>query len=109
MGAVIEGPGIKMEELGDDEKDDLWVLRAPACGQELTLSLGLCSLLNAALSVSRFSLRSLNRLTNPSVFRKQLSMTIDQQRDIGRHFGPLHKHPTYAIPRRGDLDDVVGE
>jgi len=36
-------------------------------------------------------------------------MTIEQQRDIGRHFGPLHKHPTYAVPRRGDLDDVVGK
>jgi hypothetical protein len=42
MGAVIEGPGIKMEELGDDEKDDLWVVRDPACGQELTLFLGPC-------------------------------------------------------------------
>jgi sulfonate dioxygenase len=47
-------------------------------------------------------------MINP-VFRKQLSMTVDQQRDLGRHFGPLHKHATYAIPRRGDLDDVVGE
>lgn len=42
MGAVIEGPGIKMEELGDDEKDDLWVVRDSACGQELTLFLGPC-------------------------------------------------------------------
>ena len=46
---------------------------------------------------------------NLLVFRKQHTMTIEQQRDIGRHFGPLHRHPTYAVPRRGDLDDVVGE
>lgn len=36
-------------------------------------------------------------------------MTIEQQRELGKHFGPLHKHATYATPRRGDLDDVVGE
>lgn len=36
-------------------------------------------------------------------------MTIESQRDLGAHFGPLHKHATYAVPRRGDLDDVVGK
>jgi sulfonate dioxygenase len=42
-------------------------------------------------------------------FRGQQDMTIESQRDLGAHFGPLHKHATYAVPRRGDLDDVVGE
>lgn len=36
-------------------------------------------------------------------------MTIESQRDLGAHFGPLHKHATYAVPRRADLDDVVGK
>jgi len=45
----------------------------------------------------------------PVVFRKQHTLTIEGQRDLGRYFGPLHKHATYAVPRRGDLDDVVGE
>nr|KIR88806.1 alpha-ketoglutarate catabolism dioxygenase [Cryptococcus tetragattii IND107] len=40
-------------------------------------------------------------------FRNQQSMTIEQQRELGKHFGPLHTHATYATPRRGDLDDVV--
>jgi sulfonate dioxygenase len=43
-----------------------------------------------------------------AVFRKQHTLTIEKQRELGQHFGPLHKHPTYAVPRRGDLDDVVG-
>lgn len=41
-------------------------------------------------------------------FRKQNDMTIEQQRELGQHFGPLHVHPTYATPARGDLEDVVG-
>lgn len=40
-------------------------------------------------------------------FRKQHSITIEQQRELGQHFGPLHTHATYATPRRGGLDDVV--
>lgn len=42
------------------------------------------------------------------VFRKQHTFDIDAHRSLGAHFGPLHKHATYAVPRRGDLDDVVG-
>ncbi|ORY35501.1 hypothetical protein BCR39DRAFT_567766 [Naematelia encephala] len=40
-------------------------------------------------------------------FRKQHSLTIEDQRALGQHFGPLHTHATYAVPRRGGLDDVV--
>jgi alpha-ketoglutarate-dependent taurine dioxygenase len=43
------------------------------------------------------------------VFRKQHTFDIEAHRALGAHFGPLHKHATYAVPRRGDLDDVVGE
>jgi sulfonate dioxygenase len=44
-----------------------------------------------------------------SVWRKQHTFDIKSHRALGAHFGPLHKHATYAVPRRGDLDDVVGE
>jgi alpha-ketoglutarate-dependent taurine dioxygenase len=44
-----------------------------------------------------------------AVFRKQHTLSIEQQRDLGAYFGPLHRHATYAVPKRGDLDDVVGE
>jgi alpha-ketoglutarate-dependent taurine dioxygenase len=44
-----------------------------------------------------------------AVFRKQHTFDIEAHRALGAHFGPLHKHATYAVPRRGDLDDVVGE
>jgi sulfonate dioxygenase len=43
------------------------------------------------------------------VWRKQHTFDIESHRALGAHFGPLHKHATYAVPRRGDLDDVVGE
>lgn len=48
-------------------------------------------------------------LTRSLVFRKQHTFDIDSHRKLGQHFGPLHKHATYAVPKRGDLDDVVGE
>ena len=44
-----------------------------------------------------------------AVFRKQQTFDIEAHRALGAHFGPLHKHATYAVPRRGDLDDVVGK
>lgn len=56
-------------------------------------------------------IRSLDRtpLTRYPVFRKQFTFDIDSHRKLGQHFGPLHKHATYAVPKRGDLDDVVGK
>lgn len=48
-------------------------------------------------------------LTYSAVFRKQFTFDIESHRKLGQHFGPLHKHATYAVPKRGDLDDVVGE
>jgi hypothetical protein len=47
-------------------------------------------------------------LTTASVFRKQYTFSIEDQRALGSRYGPLHVHPTYAVPRRGNLDDVVG-
>ncbi|ODN90816.1 alpha-ketoglutarate catabolism dioxygenase [Cryptococcus wingfieldii CBS 7118] len=73
IGTVIEGD-IKLEELGEAERDDLALLVAQR---------------------------------GVVFFRNQHTMTIDQQRELGAHWGPLHKHATYAVPRRGDLDDVV--
>ncbi|ORX38373.1 hypothetical protein BD324DRAFT_620609 [Kockovaella imperatae] len=72
VGTVIHG--VKMEEMGPEERDDLALLIAQR---------------------------------GVVFFRKQHDLTIDQQRALGAYFGPLHKHPTYATPRRGDLDDVV--
>lgn len=42
-----------------------------------------------------------------SVFRDQ-EIDIHQQLDLARHFGPLHKHATTAIPRNG-LEEVHGK
>ena len=39
-------------------------------------------------------------------FRNQTDLDIDAQRELGQHFGQLHKHATTSVPRRGDLDDV---
>ena len=71
------------------------------------LTSGRCSSHSVELSVCPTTRPRVSLI--PAVFRKQHTLTIEQQRDIGRHFGPLHRHPTYAVPRRGDLDDVVGE
>lgn len=68
-----------------------------------------CSLYVAVTPYSLMSDHSYWWLHGAIVFRNQQSMTIEQQRELGKHFGPLHKHATYATPRRGDLDDVVGE
>ncbi|WVQ95045.1 hypothetical protein IAU59_002137 [Kwoniella sp. CBS 9459] len=73
IGSYIEGD-VKLEDLGEEEKDDLALLVAQR---------------------------------GVVFFRNQDSLTIEQHRDLGAHFGPLHKHATYATPKRGDLDDVV--
>ncbi|OCF31548.1 alpha-ketoglutarate catabolism dioxygenase [Kwoniella heveanensis BCC8398] len=73
IGSYIEGD-VKLEDLGEEEKDDLALLVAQR---------------------------------GVVFFRNQNSLTIEQHRDLGAYFGPLHKHATYATPKRGDLDDVV--
>ncbi|KAL7422415.1 hypothetical protein Q5752_003061 [Cryptotrichosporon argae] len=40
-------------------------------------------------------------------FRAQHTLTAEAQRELGQHFGPLHKHPTYAVPRRDGFDDMI--
>ena len=90
MGSVVEG-NVKLEDLSYEARDDLALLvarRGVVCQFFQTL------------------LRA-NLADNALVFRKQESLNIDAQRALGQHFGPLHTHPTYAVPRRGDLDDVV--
>jgi alpha-ketoglutarate-dependent taurine dioxygenase len=49
-------------------------------------------------------------LTNTSlvVFRDQ-ELSIHEQLDIARHFGPLHKHATTPVPREPGLEEVHGE
>ncbi|KAF3385235.1 hypothetical protein F1880_003052 [Penicillium rolfsii] len=39
-------------------------------------------------------------------FRAQKDFDIDAQRDLGRHFGKLHKHATTAVPKKKGLEDV---
>lgn len=39
------------------------------------------------------------------VFRDQ-EITIPQQLELGRHFGPLHKHATTPVPREAGLEEV---
>lgn len=39
-------------------------------------------------------------------FRNQKNFGIDQQRELGKYFGELHKHATTAVPRREGLEDV---
>ncbi|RSH82249.1 hypothetical protein EHS25_005959 [Saitozyma podzolica] len=73
VGTVIEGD-VKLEELGEAERDDLALLVAQR---------------------------------GVVFFRKQYTFSIEDQRALGSRYGPLHVHPTYAVPRRGDLDDVV--
>nr|ODN94406.1 alpha-ketoglutarate catabolism dioxygenase [Cryptococcus depauperatus CBS 7855] len=81
IGTVIEGDNVKLEDLGQDERDDLQMLMA-----------------YRALLVAQRGV---------VFFRNQHTLTVEKQRELGQHFGPLHKHATYAVPRRGDLDDVV--
>lgn len=40
------------------------------------------------------------------IFHGQDNFDIDAQRELGKHFGPLHKHATTAVPRQGGLEDV---
>ena len=39
-------------------------------------------------------------------FRDQLDWTIEEQLELGRYWGKLHKHATTGVPARGDLDEV---
>lgn len=42
------------------------------------------------------------------VFRDQ-ELSIHEQLDIARHFGPLHKHATTPIPKEPSLEEVHGQ
>ncbi|KAE8356350.1 hypothetical protein BDV28DRAFT_127150, partial [Aspergillus coremiiformis] len=39
-------------------------------------------------------------------FRGQKDLDIEAQRELGRHFGTLHKHATTSVPRKKGLEDV---
>jgi sulfonate dioxygenase len=39
-------------------------------------------------------------------FRNQQNFGIDQQRELGKYFGELHKHATTGVPKREGLEDV---
>ncbi|KAJ5924532.1 TauD-domain-containing protein [Penicillium verhagenii] len=39
-------------------------------------------------------------------FRDQKNLNVDAQRNLGKHFGRLHKHSTTSVPRKGGLEDV---
>ena len=39
-------------------------------------------------------------------FRDQKNFGIDEQRELGKYFGELHKHATTGVPKRPGLEDV---
>lgn len=39
-------------------------------------------------------------------FRNQKNFSIDEQRELGKYFGELHKHATTGVPKREGLEDV---
>lgn len=39
-------------------------------------------------------------------FRNQKNFGIDEQRELGKYFGSLHKHATTGVPKREGLEDV---
>jgi len=39
-------------------------------------------------------------------FRNQKNFGIDEQRELGKYFGELHKHATTGVPKRPGLEDV---
>lgn len=39
-------------------------------------------------------------------FRNQKNFGIDEQRELGKYFGELHKHATTGVPKREGLEDV---
>lgn len=39
-------------------------------------------------------------------FRNQKNLGIDEQRELGKYFGELHKHATTGVPKREGLEDV---
>ena len=39
-------------------------------------------------------------------FRNQKNFGIEEQRELGKYFGQLHKHATTAVPRQEGLEDV---
>jgi sulfonate dioxygenase len=39
-------------------------------------------------------------------FRNQKNFGIDEQRELGKYYGELHKHATTGIPQREGLEDV---
>ena len=48
-----------------------------------------------------------DRFTSASVFRDQ-EINIQEQLELARHFGPLHKHATTPIPKEPGLEEVHG-
>jgi sulfonate dioxygenase len=39
-------------------------------------------------------------------FRNQKNFGIDDQKDLGKYFGELHKHATTGVPKREGMEDV---
>lgn len=49
----------------------------------------------------------IHHLSPLPVFRDQ-KISIEEQLELARHYGPLHKHATTPVPRQPGLEEVHG-
>lgn len=112
IGTRLEG--IDLRNLTTTQKDELYVSSATSqhnCHRiNSHISTGLSWLRSVPLWASTqliSYLAATNRLLCP-VFENQ-DVTVEEQLDLARHFGPLHKHATTGVPAKGGLDEVHGK
>ncbi|KAI0925647.1 hypothetical protein AcW1_008025 [Taiwanofungus camphoratus] len=81
--------GIDLRQLSDKQKDELYV--------KCLLILGLFRIFaSSALLVAERGV----------VFFRDQEISIHEQLELARHFGPLHKHATTPIPKEPGLEEV---
>lgn len=88
----VDVRGIDLKSLTDGERADLYVF---VFFKELDRIL-----------TRRFISALLAAQKGVVVVRGQQHMSVHDQLEFGRRFGPLHKHTTTAVPRVGGLDEV---
>ena len=114
--------GIDLRQLSSAQKDELCVFLASSCLCALLArsmadrggfmavrcwSLSAVSFVSVYLDRCQVSGWLVGTLTDSTVFRDQ-EISIQEQLELARHFGPLHKHATTPIPREAGLEEVHG-